>query len=197
MPSDRPGRAWVLPVLAFTLVAAAQLPLALNPGYFSHDELQWAAFAANGASADWTAIDQFQYRPLTFGLWLWLSRALFDAPPLFHAVLVAAGAANAALAALVARRLGAPPGPALAGAMLFGVGPHAMYVHGWIGTIGDVLWLGLGLLAAWLATWRRLPPVAAAIATAAATLLALTAKEAAVAIPALLVLGAWLAASPG
>lgn len=197
MPSNRLPRGAVPPLLAFALVALAQLPLILNPGYFSHDELQWAAFAADGASADWTAIDQFQYRPLTFQAWLWLSRLLFDVPQAFHAVLVAAGAANAALAAVLARRMGAAPWPALAGAVLFGVGPHAMYVHGWIGTLGDVLWLGLGLLAALLATWRRLPPVGGGLAAAAATLAALLAKEAAVAIPALFALGAWLAARPG
>lgn len=197
MHLDRPGRAALLPLLAFALVALAQLPLASNPGYFSHDELQWAAHAADGTRFPWTAIGEFQYRPLTFNLWLWLSRLLFESPPAFHAVLVLAGAANAGLAAGLARRLGAGSRPALAGAALFGIGPHAMYVHGWIGTLGEVLWLGLGLLAALLATWRGLPVAAAGAAAAVATLLALLSKEAAVAIPPLLALGAWLAAAPG
>ena len=38
----------LLPALAvLALVLLAQLPLVLNPGYFSHDELQWAARAAH------------------------------------------------------------------------------------------------------------------------------------------------------
>ena len=197
MPPRRPGPPGLLPLCAFALVALAQLPLVANPGYFSHDELQWAAFAAEGRWFPWTATDALQYRPLTFNLWAWLSAALFATPPAFHAVLVAGGAANAALACLLARRLGAGPGPALAGAVLFGIGPQAMFVHGWVGTIGDVLWLGLALLAALAATARALPQVAAAFLVASATLLALLAKEAAVVVPALLALGAWLAAAPG
>jgi hypothetical protein len=57
------------------LVGALLLvPLALNPGWFSHDELQWAAFARplDGVpiAAGWLEVERFQYRPLTFELWL-------------------------------------------------------------------------------------------------------------------------------
>lgn len=196
MPTSHPGRTAWLPWLALALVALVQLPLLLNPGYFSHDELQWAAFAADGRSFDWTATHLFQYRPLTFSLWLWLSGLLFDTPQAFHAVLVAGGAANAALACLLARRLGAAPWPALAGAVLFGIGPQAMYVHGWIGTLGDILWVGLGLSAALVASSRRLPTAAMAALVGLCVLLALLAKEAAVSIAPLLALAAWLATDP-
>ena len=66
--------AWLAPVAVFALVLLAQLSLILNPGYFSHDELQWAAFANDGHPVAWTAIREFQYRPLTFNLWMWMSR---------------------------------------------------------------------------------------------------------------------------
>ena len=212
MSSSPPGRAATPPwptrprttlasalacALVFALVALVQLPLVLNPGYFSHDELQWAVYAAEGRRFDWTATHLFQYRPLTFSLWSWLSASLFDTPRAFHAVLVAGGALNAALACLLARRLGAAPWPALAGAVIFGIGPQAMYVHGWIGTIGDVLWVGLGLAAALVASSRRWPAVAMAGLAGLLVLLALLAKEAAVSIAPLLGLAAWLATAPG
>ena len=39
--------------LLFAAAVLLQLPLALNPGYFSHDELQWAAFAADRVHVPW------------------------------------------------------------------------------------------------------------------------------------------------
>lgn len=197
MSPHRHGRVAVLPMLVFVLVALAQWPLALNPGYFSHDELQWAAYAADGRTVDWGATHLFQYRPLTFGTWVWLSSLLFGTPPAFHSVLVAAGAFNAALACLLALRLGARPVPAAVGAALFGLGPHAMYVHGWIGTIGDVLWLGLALGAGLAAASRRLPAGIAGVLVAVCVALALLAKEAAVSIAPLMGLAAWLGTAPG
>lgn len=196
MSSHRPGRAILLPLLVFSLVVLGQWPLASNPGYFSHDELQWAAYAAEGRTFDWGATHLFQYRPLTFSTWLWLSSLLFGTPPAFHSVLVAAGAVNAALACLLALRLGARPVAAVVGAALFGLGPHAMYVHGWIGTIGDVLWVGLGLGAMLVASSRRLPVAATGVLVATCVALALLAKEAAVSIAPLMALVAWLGTAP-
>ena len=40
---------WMLLAAVFACVLIAQAPLVLNPGYFSHDELQWAAFAGHDA----------------------------------------------------------------------------------------------------------------------------------------------------
>ncbi|MFP7724760.1 hypothetical protein [Lysobacter sp. D1-1-M9] len=175
-------------VLVLTLLA--QWPLIANPGYFSHDELQWAAAAAPLTGpvqwVGWFETGVFQFRPLTFNLWLWLSQHLFERPPLFHAVLVAAGAVNAALLAGLLRRLGATPRAALLAALAFALGPYAMYVHGWVGTIGDVIWLGCALLIGWLATAPRVRRWPLALGAALLMLLALLAKESALSIPALL-----------
>ena len=180
------GAVWLLALLGQALLIA-------NPGYFSHDELQWAAFA--GASGpipwvSWTDLATFQYRPLTFNLWLWLSRQLFAHPHAFHLLLAAWGAANAALLFALARRLGLALRPAAAGALVFALGPYAAYVHGWVGTIGDLAWVSAALLVARLAvSGARLLVVAAGAAML--TLAGLLAKEAAVSIPALLAVG-WL-----
>lgn len=181
----------LLPALAvLAVVLLAQLPLVLNPGYFSHDELQWAYYATRGQDVDWTAIGAFQYRPLTFNLWMWLSRHLFDQPQAFHAVLVAWGAVNAVLlqrtlvAASVARHAAA------VAALVFAMSPFAVYVSGWIGTIGDLAWLSCALLAAWAAFAARSTAAAVAVALVATTI-ALLAKEAALSMPALAAV-AWL-----
>lgn len=190
----------VVAVLALVL----QLPLILNPGYFSHDELQWAARAAQGAQVDWSDTRAFQYRPVTFALWLQLSRALFATPWAFHAAIAAFGAANAALLARVLLDAGAGRRQALGAALVFVAGPYAMYVHGWVATLADLLWVGCGLIAGWIALRAR--PATAGIAACALTALALLAKEAALSLPALAVLlalfdparrRAWLAASAG
>jgi hypothetical protein len=182
--------AWLAPAAVFALVLLAQLPLILNPGYFSHDELQWAAFAADGRHVAWTAIGEFQYRPLTFNLWMWLSRELFAQPQAFHALLVAWGAANAALVCGLSRRFGMATGPAIVGALVFALGPYASYVHGWIGTLGDLAWLSCALLCATIAV-RQPRAWLAGVAAAVLTTVALLAKEAAVSIPALLALAWW------
>ena len=182
--------ALAMPLLVFAAVLLAQLPLLLNPGYFSHDELQWAARADAGETFAWLGNDVFQYRPLTFNLWLWLSRHLFAQPQLFHAVLVAWGAANAALVAAIGRRFGLRAWPAALGALAFALGPYAAYVHGWVGTLGDLLWLSAALaLAWWLQRVRSLP--LAALSAAVLTAIALLGKEAAFAIPPLLALAWW------
>lgn len=178
---------WMLLVAALTLLA--QWPLVSNPGYFSHDELQWAAAAdvAPVAALPWVGwfdLALFQYRPLTFNLWLWLSHHLFDQPQAFHAVVVAIGALNAALLAGLLLRLDASPRRATLAALVFALGPYAMYVHGWVGTIGDLLWVGCGLLVGSVAT-SRAPGWSIAITAAVLTAVALLAKEAALSIPAL------------
>ena len=178
----------VLPAIMLA-VLLVQLPLILNPGYFSHDELQWAAAAEQASGFVWLSTDAFQYRPLTFGLWTWLSRHLFAQPQLFHLVLVAMGAANAALLHALARRLGAATWPAAIAALVFALGPYAAYVHGWVGTLGDLLWVGGALLVGLVATGER-PGWRIAVATFVLTTLALLAKEAALSIPAL-ALVAW------
>ena len=188
------SRVWLLrlaPVFVFVLVLLGQAPLILNPGYFSHDELQWAAFADQGVTFSWTAIDAFQYRPLTFNLWLWLSRHWFAQPHELHGALVAWGAANAALLCVLTRRLGVAAGPAMLGALVFGLGPYAAYVHGWVGTIADLAWVSCALLTVlWVRESRSV--TIAAVGAALLGLVGLLAKEAALVIPALLAIAWWL-----
>ncbi|MCA1713974.1 MAG: hypothetical protein LC715_02205, partial [Gammaproteobacteria bacterium] len=184
-----------LAMVVFVAIFLLQLPLVLNPGYFSHDELQWAAFASAGQTFSWTAFDAFQYRPLTFNLWLWLSKRLFDHPQGFHAVMVGLGALNGALLALLAKRLAVAPAAALVGALVFALGPYGMYVHGWVGTLGDLLWVGFALLAGLATTcFRNWLAVIASVVVL--TSLALLSKEAAVSIPPLLGVGWWFLGRP-
>ncbi len=185
---------WLVVPAIMLVVLLAQLPLILNPGYFSHDELQWAVRADAGYIFPWIGTDAFQYRPLTFNLWMWLSRHLFAQPQLFHLVLVAMGATNAALLHVLARRLGAATLPAAIAAVLFALGPYAAYVHGWVGTLGDVVWVGCALLIGLVATPPK-PWWFGAFATLVLTATALFAKEAALSIPAL-ALVAWLFDAP-
>ena len=176
-----------------------QSGLLLTPGYFSHDELQWAAMAQ--AAPDWRDMPwsgpsdyaTFQWRPVTFNLWLLASRWLFDLPWLYHALWVLLGSANALLLRAALRAGGAPAAVASVAALLFGLGPYAAYVHGWVGTLADLIWVGCGLATAWLAlrsdattpAWRLWLPAALLGATA------VLAKEAGLSVAALAALG-WL-----
>ena len=185
-PMLRP-RDWAWLSVALLLL---QLPLALNPGYFSHDELQWASFARAGVATPWWDVGAFQYRPLTFHLWMTLSRALFDTPMLLHAVLVGWGTANALLLTALARGFGLGRGPAMLGALCFALSPFATYAHGWVGCIADLIWLSCALLIA-LAVQRLRHPGAGALVSAVLTAVALLGKEAAFAIPPLLAVAWW------
>ncbi|QSX74595.1 hypothetical protein HIV01_015665 [Lysobacter arenosi] len=182
-----------LAVLAAVLLV--QAPLVFNPGYFSHDELQWAAFAGHDANLLsrgylWTGLDSFQYRPLTFSLWLWLSQHLFAHPYLFHGLMVAWGGLNAVMLALLLRRFDVPARAAFVGALIFALSPYAVQTHGWVGTIGDLVWVGCALATGLLAQRGRSPWWIAAGA-AALTAIGLLSKESAIVIPALTAI-AWL-----
>lgn len=190
--------------LALWFVALClQWPLLWNPGYFSHDELQWAAFADVATWrqlpwVDWFDWRTFQYRPLTFNLWLPLSHALFERPMVFHALWVALGSANALLLALLLRGAGVVPRAAFLAALVFALNPYAAYVHGWVATLADVLWVGIGLATAiWLQRRAACERDDSARAPAfllafAATAIALLAKEAAIVFPALALLATLL-----
>jgi hypothetical protein len=187
-----PFRAWILFLL---LALAGQAWLLLDPGYFSHDELQWAAFAHAGPLSaldwqDWRDWRAFQFRPLTFDLWLLLARALFATPWAMHALFVAMGTAIGGGLLCLLVRIGVAWRVAVVAALAFVLGPVAMYTHGWTATLADLLWVGLGMLAANLVL-RLASTRAIAIAVASLTVLALLAKEAAVVLPALAVL-AWV-----
>jgi hypothetical protein len=175
------------------------LPLALNPGWFSHDELQWAAFARplDGvpAAAGWLEIGRFQYRPLTFELWLALASWLAESPRLHHAVHAALGLAVALAlrGTLVAWRV--PSATAGLAALLFLAHPYAVFVHAWVATLADLIWVGAGIAIARVMAPSRsgaAPGVLRVLAVAPLVALALLAKEAAVVLPALLVVLAML-----
>ena len=202
-PTDlesRPRLSLFAPLAGFVVIAALlQFLLILNPGYYSHDELQWGALGdvAPGASLPWVSwLDWrvFQFRPLTFNLWLLLSHCLFGSPVAFHALWVALGIGNGLLLLRLMQRLGVGVAPALLFALGFVLGPFAAYTHGWVGTLADLLWVGFGLLLAQVLLWagddptRRWPARALAFAL---TALALLSKESAIVLPTLVAL-AWL-----
>jgi hypothetical protein len=193
---DAPARnRWMLFAATLAIVLVVQSPLVFNPGYFSHDELQWAYYATRlqggfFGNALWTDVHAFQYRPLTFSLWVLLSRNLFEHPYAFHAVIVTWGAANAGLMALLLRRYGVTTWGALAAALVFALGPYAAYVHGWVGTIADLIWMSCTLLIGLLAKEGRRPAWVFA-GVFALTSVALLAKEASIVIPALVLLAWW------
>ena len=190
MSTPQPCR-WAVPLLVLVAALALQWPLLFNPGYFSHDELQWAALATSGAPSPWRDVTAFQYRPLTFSLWMALSRSLFASPMAFHAVLVSWGSLNAVLLYGVGRGFGLSRAVAAAGALGFVLTPYATYTHGWVGCLADLIWLSCALLIALLVQHVRAPWLAAC-GSVLLTALALLAKEAAFAIPPLLLLAWWL-----
>lgn len=205
-PPDWRGYVWLA-----TALLILQAPLWLNPGYFSHDELQWATWAAAPSIGKLKFIafgdfSSFQYRPLTFNLWLLLSHALFETPRLFHALFVLLGTLNALLLARILQAAGSSTRLALATALVFGLSPFAVWVHGWVGCLADLIWVGAALLAT-LAIQRlqmRASSVLPIMLVAAlATMIGLLAKEAALSLPGLFACAAlqrhgrkaWLAAT--
>lgn len=204
-PGQPPAQAWTRHGAGAWLLLVAlaglggQALLAGNPGYFSHDELQWghAAWRASLSELPWVGwlrIEAFQYRPLTFNLWLLLSYWLFDAPRAFHTLWVLLGTTNGLLLFAVLLRFGLRARAAAFGAVFFLLGPVAAHVHGWVATLGDLLWVGAMLLVALLALGGREGGLGRTTRSGAIVLLcacALLAKEAAVVIPLLCTL-AWL-----
>lgn len=188
-------QAWCLVVAVMAWILVLHSPLIFNPGYLSHDELQWAYSATEHQgpafiNSLWGNVHAFQYRPLTFSLWMLISRQCFDHPFVFHAIVVAASALNAGMLSVVLLRAGANRRIAMLGGLLFGLGPYAAYTHGWVATIADLLWVFCTLaiaLTIMKARHRWLIWFAPFVLTA----VALLAKESAIVIPALLLL-AWL-----
>lgn len=181
-----------LPILLLLL----QLPLIANPGYFSHDELQWLARADvpswNALPwVSWLDLTPLQYRPLTFNIWLVLAHTCGSTPELMHFVFVCLGTANAWLLArvLVAARI--PERVAYLSAIVFSLTPYVVYVHGWTGTLADLLTLAFGLLAARalqnaISATRTQTVAAHAAASTLFVAAALLCKESAIVLPLLL-----------
>jgi hypothetical protein len=189
-------------LIGFVIVAALlQFYLISNPGYFSHDELQWGSRAdvAPGVAlptADWANWHAFQYRPLTFTVWLYISHWLFHTPVAFHALWVALGIGNGLLLFRLMRRIQVKPVPAVLFSLSFTLSPFAAYTHGWVATAADLLWVGFGLIMAQVLMWagneraRRRPALGVVFVL---TTLALLSKESAIVLPTLVALAWWLA----
>jgi hypothetical protein len=185
----------------FLLAAfALSLPLVLNPGYFSHDELQWLAFADQPslAAVPWSAwfdFTPFQYRPLTFNLWLLLSHFFGYQPIAMHLVRVSFGLVAAWLLRSVLLQFEIPPRRATLAGLIWLLTPYAVYTHGWVGTFGDSLSLIFMLLALRHALIQSrtddwIPAIADSLPVAALTALALMSKESAIVFPAAMLLAA-------
>lgn len=179
---------WIITV--FLTALFVQLPMVFNPGFFSHDELQWASRANVGSVSQlpwvaWLDLDAYQYRPLTFNLWLWLSHHGFDHPKLFHAIWVLWGTINALMLSVIGRKRGLSQAAAWLLGLLFITSPYAMYVHGWVATLADLLVMSALLLLVYLTMSNR-NGWFALLASMLFTAMALMSKESAMAIPALL-----------
>jgi hypothetical protein len=191
----RDRSAWLLFAAVVATVLVAQGLLIFNPGYMSHDELQWGYYAERFVGGFfgnhlWGDLHTFQYRPVTFSLWVELSRRFFTHPYMFHAVLVGWGAVNAGLLGALMRRCGVSPGVAYAAALVFALGPYAAYTHGWVATIADLIWVSCALLIAVLFQYGVRLAIALPVAFALCAW-ALLAKESAIVIPALVVVAWW------
>jgi hypothetical protein len=185
-----------LPILLLIL----QLPLILNPGYFSHDDLEWIARAdvSTWSALPWVSwfdLSPLQYRPLTFNLWLVLAHAFGATPLLMHLACVALGTANAWLLSRVLVRAGLRESVAHGAAIAFSLCPYVVYVHGWTGTLADLLTLAFGLLAArCLQSTQDSSQARAFVLVGASTALiaaALLSKESAIVLPFLIPLAAY------
>ena len=162
------------------------------PGYFSGDELQWGHYGS-GLLADlpWVPFSDyrvFQYRPLTFNLWLLISHFLFEHPRAFHALWALLGVGNAALLWKLLRAYGTRNSVAVPAALVFLSFPYAVYVHAWVATLADLLWVACGMLGAWLAcaNARHLGVMIPLL-----TALALLSKESAIVLPVVYLLLGW------
>ncbi len=184
-----------LSLALFVVAVLLQLPLVFNPGYFSHDELQWAARANVTSFGDlpwesWIAFDTYQFRPLTFNIWLSMSYFLFEYPFVFHALLVVWGSINALMMLLIARHYRLSTVVIFVGVLVFVMSPYALYVHGWVGTMADLLVMSFFLLLI-LVALNSSSLLVIAIAAVLLASLALISKESALSIPAVLAV-VWL-----
>jgi hypothetical protein len=113
-----------------------------------------------------------------------------------HLAFVALGTANAWLLARVLASANVPPRVCYAAAVVFALSPFVVYVHGWTGTLADLLVLLFALLAARTVqratpTETATPRALRAFGAALFVALALLCKESAIVLPALLMLVAY------
>ncbi|HVT31574.1 MAG TPA: hypothetical protein VHE32_02950, partial [Rhodanobacteraceae bacterium] len=122
--------------------------------------------------------------------------------PRMHLAFVLLGTLNAWLLAHALVRSGVPSRGAAIAAIVFTLTPFVVYVHGWTGTLADLLTLGLGLAAFCavrrsLETAHRGESAASAITSGLLVAAALLSKESAVVLPARLLLAIPKGTSPG
>jgi ABC-type multidrug transport system fused ATPase/permease subunit len=183
-------------VLIFFVVAVGlQTPLLFNPGYFSHDELQWAALSFVSSFSElpwvsWWSIDDYQYRPLTFNLWLALSYHYFETPFVFHSILIIWSVINALLLLMILKHYNFSQSLAFAGGLTFLLSPYAVYVHGWVGTMADMLVMS-SLLLLVILTLKQSRLFVILLLSSVLTAVALISKESAIVFPAVFAV-AWL-----
>lgn len=181
------------PLLLFAALACVVVAaLASIPGYFSADELQWLARARSAASVaalpfvPFTDPSPFQYRPLTFNLWLLLAHLGGERPWIPHTVFAFATLAIALLLRQLLLAFGVQSSRAWRGAMLFLLLPTTVFSAGWVGTLADLLVAAIALAAMLLASHARARPMALAVHAVIAllsTAAALLAKESALVLP--------------
>jgi len=207
MDTTEPRRSAPRPALlalAAALLAALVYANALGNGWAYDDEmivLQHPALVDGSwgdvLTAGWWWRPPAMYRPLTL-LTLAMDRELWgNQPALFHATNVVMHAAATALLLLLLLRLRARPAAAFLGAAAFAV--HPVHVEAVANVVGraEVLAAILVFAACLLHLSRRVPAWARAAGVGVLYLMALGAKEIALALPLLLLLLDALDAEPG
>ncbi len=182
------------PITFVVLVILILAPLAFNPGYFNHDELQWLSFADVPTLhqipwSGWLDFHIFQYRPLTFNFWLLLSHYFGYQPVLMHIVRAAFALVIALMLRVVLLRFGAGSRHASVAICVYLLLPCVVYTNAWIGTFADAFCL-LSVLCALVWVCRERKPDAStielvhdAILVAVLTAIALMSKETAILFP--------------
>ena len=193
-------------IIIFTIGCLFNILLIVNPGYYSHDELSFGFHSQGFGDKALSDINWFsflnlqapQYRPITFNLWLFVSHFLFQYPPLFHLVVVLLGLlCGVALYALILQR-STNRRFALTALLIFSILPATAFTIGWVGTIGDFLWVlfTLSMISiafkaeGWVKAKFRNPWKLAAAYLGIATLFvfALMSKETAIIVPGIFLL---------
>lgn len=187
---------WRYYALICLIGLVALIPLAINPGYFSHDEFQkadhvfrlgfWNYMVAY-LSLEPGATFSTPVRPLSFAVQGVQALAMRDAPWLVHLSDIAMHLGASCLVMALAFRILADRSAALMAALLFAISPTAVFAVGWNAALMDRLYLLFTLVAA-LAAMRVVREPAwgfGYFVVFVASALAVVSKETAIVAPAL------------